>query len=94
MGMAEALDRKPQGVVLALDREHSAHNVSLGRPEVQEALTVLAGYGIPGGGEVECDYPILQNDGMARSGEKFTQGTNERLSVHGLDSFNRLPSGL
>ncbi|HEX2652611.1 MAG TPA: hypothetical protein VHN11_03065, partial [Xanthobacteraceae bacterium] len=65
--MAEALDRKPQGVVLALDREHSAHNVSLGRPEVQEALTVLPGYGIPGGGEVECDYPILQNDGTARS---------------------------
>jgi len=94
MGMAEALDRKPQGVVLALDREHSAHNVSLGGPEVQEALTVLAGYGIPGAREVECDYPILQNDGMARSGQKFTQRTNERLSVHGLDSFNRLPSGL
>ena len=45
--------------------------------------------------EAHLAMEIISDHGrMARSGQKFTQRTNERLSVHGLDSFNRLPSGL
>jgi hypothetical protein len=84
---AELLDLERQFVLALFDFEYAADKVALAGPEMEQALPVLAGDGVTGGGELEEDLVVFSDGGARVASEIELEGAGELGSVYGVVSY-------
>ncbi len=80
--LAEALHEQSQRSAFHFGVEHAANRVALGRPEVQQALVVVAGNGVFGLGQVEGHGAVFEHDGSDSLAEEVLHGAGEGVWGH------------
>jgi hypothetical protein len=71
--LPEALDHEAKIAIADLGIQYSPHGVPLSRPEMQQALVVLAGDGVLRVGEVKDAGAVLEHGGVAGTAQKVFQ---------------------
>ena len=80
--LSHTLHREPEDFILNLGFQHSAHEVSFRRPQMQQALVAFPGDRIPGLGQIEDHGSIFNDNGIARTKEKIFDSANQGLWRH------------
>src|ERR1700690_195108 len=73
----EALHHQAEYLILNLQIEHTPHYVALRRPQMEEALVVLAGNGVLGMRQVEYHGAVFQNDRGTRASQEVSNRANQ-----------------